>query len=87
MPDIKSEILKVKQTMQTLDNLEFDDEDGGPKQKLAMTSANLYQWIADNPGKSAADMKPCFEKATQISTRLSQGLKNGFLSAKKHGGV
>jgi adenylate cyclase class IV len=85
MPDMKSEILKVKETM-TLDNLTFDDDDG-PTQKLELTNANLYQWITDNPGKSCSEMKAYFQKEEQISTRLAQAVTNGFLAVKKYNGT
>lgn len=84
MPDLKSELAKIKDTVGSLDDLSFDDDE--PSEKLEMTNNNLYAWIAENPGCTATQMKPYFKDEHQLGTRLSQGSTRGFLTRKGYAG-
>ena len=96
MPDLKSELEKVAPQLQSLDNLAFDDEAPADAPGVApgvtpgvappvtkrrhLTSANLYAFIEANPGLTCGQMRPHFIKNSQLSTRLFQAVKNGFMT-------
>lgn len=82
MPDLKSELTRVKQSIDSLDNLSFDDDPPSPDEQLPLNTTNLYAWIQAHPGSSVVDMKPHFTNPTQIGTRLSQAFSKGFLTRK-----
>lgn len=91
MPDLKSELEKVAPQLQTLDDLAFDDDNteapaAAPgvappvTKRKHLTSPNLYAFVEANPGLTCAEMKPHFIKNSQLSTRLFQAVKGGFMT-------